>query len=125
MSEPGLKAHPVVHQLAPKCSSLENKPLDSEKPDEMCPACRSEAVYRYGLTPLGKQRFQCLVCGRQFTKHTKRVEIRHRPLCPVCGRPMHAYRRGAGLLRYRCSAYPKCRTFLKVAAESEPAPATP
>jgi transposase-like protein len=125
MNDAGPKADQVVVKAASQGSSLETAPLESEKPCERCPACQSEAVYRYGLTQHGSQRYICLICGRQFTKHKKRAEVLHRPLCPVCGSRMHAYRREASLVRYRCSAYPACRTYLKVPAESEPDPPAP
>jgi transposase-like protein len=80
----------------------------------MCPACHSEAFYRYGRTRQGKQRFRCLICGRQFTTDRKRTEIHDRPSCPVCESGMHAYKREHDGIRFRCSAYPQCRTFLKV-----------
>ncbi|MCU0589682.1 MAG: hypothetical protein MUF52_16225 [Syntrophobacteraceae bacterium] len=79
----------------------------------MCPACHSEAFYRYGRTRQGKQRFLCLLCGRQFTVDRKRIEVHDRPACPACGSPMHAYKREHDGIRFRCSEYPLCRTFLK------------
>jgi len=76
-----------------------------------CPECNSGAVYRYGKARTGKQRFLCIVCRRQFTYGARRVEIKDKPLCPECGEIMSIYRRDDGLIRFRCSAYPACRTF--------------
>jgi transposase-like protein len=97
-------------------------PPDPEDPDVTCPVCGSGAIYRYGRTRQGRQRFQCIVCGRQFSMHEKRTEIRNRPYCPVCGSPMHAYKREATAVRFRCSKYPKCRTFTKVTSERKSDP---
>jgi transposase-like protein len=78
-----------------------------------CPACNSEALYKYGKTKAGKQRFLCLICHRQFTVGNRRVEVKARPDCPACGEPMHLYKREGRTLKYRCSQYPDCRTFTK------------
>jgi transposase-like protein len=78
-----------------------------------CPVCDSEALYRYGKTKIGKQRFLCLICHRQFTFGNRRTEVKVRPTCPLCGEPMHLYKKESNALRYRCSRYPKCRTFTK------------
>ncbi len=91
--------------------------LTPEVRDIECPACRSEAFYRYGRTRQGKQRFRCLVCGRQFTMDRKRIEVHDRPSCPACHCGMHAYKREVDGIRFRCSMYPKCRTFLKILDE--------
>ncbi|HAM53467.1 MAG TPA: hypothetical protein DCP92_23265 [Nitrospiraceae bacterium] len=32
-----------------------------------CPWCESEALYKYGKAWTGKQRFLCMMCGKQFT----------------------------------------------------------
>lgn len=87
--------------------------LDSEQFIGHCPRCDSEAHYRFGKTVAGKQRFLCLTCGRQFTD-IPRVEIRKRPECQVCGRKMHVYRKDKELVRFRCSGYPFCKSFLKI-----------
>lgn len=47
----------------------------------------------------------------------KRMEVHDRPNCPVCHCGMHAYKREQDGVRFRCSAYPRCRTFLKVLDE--------
>jgi len=80
-----------------------------------CPGCHSKAAYRYGKTRQGKQRYVCLMCGRQFTPEKHRCEITDRPVCPICGRKMHCYRRYAGTLRFRCAGYPDCREYKKIA----------
>jgi ssDNA-binding Zn-finger/Zn-ribbon topoisomerase 1 len=79
-----------------------------------CPHCQSEAVYRYGRTWNKKQRFLCLICNRQFILEPERVSLRDKPLCPVCGKPMHIYRRYPRLIRFRCAGYPECRHYLKM-----------
>lgn len=78
-----------------------------------CPACGVESCYRYGHTAHGKQRLLCLVCGRQFTLDPSHVPGVGHPACPRCGRAMHLYKRENGVLRFRCSRYPECRTYLK------------
>jgi len=78
-----------------------------------CPSCHSEAVYKYGRTGAGKQRFLCLMCKRQFASGTKREEVQDRPICPECGKSMHLYMRNGSIIRFRCSDYPVCRTFKK------------
>jgi uncharacterized protein YbaR (Trm112 family) len=84
-----------------------------------CPECRSEAVYRYGKTKAGKQRFLCLLCGRQFSFGSQKSDMKRRPACPVCKSPMHVYRREIGAVRLRCSRYPNCKTFLKIEIEEQ------
>ncbi len=85
----------------------------AEKLSEIrCPSCDSDAVYKYGKAWTGRQRYLCLMCARQFTFGEK-IEIQHKPHCPVCGKRMHLYRKEDNILRFRCSVYPKCRTFSK------------
>ncbi|NTU48427.1 MAG: IS1 family transposase [Syntrophobacteraceae bacterium] len=84
-----------------------------------CPQCQSEAVYRYGKTKNGKQRFICIVCRRQFSLDSPRSQIIAKPVCPECGNPMHVYMRDLGVTRFRCSQYPACRTYLKMKNEPE------
>jgi len=80
-----------------------------------CPDCGSEALYRYGKVREGYQRVRCILCGRQFIPgHVRTNIIDNRPLCPACGKSMHLYRRELSGLRFRCSAYPDCRIYLKV-----------
>jgi len=84
-----------------------------------CPRCRSDAIYRYGKTANGKRRYLCQVCRRQFSlKRPDRLRVQERPACPVCGKPMHIYMRHGGTIRFRCSDYPSCRTFLKMEWEA-------
>src|SRR5271169_171650 len=82
-----------------------------------CPHCNLDAVYKYGRTWQGKQRFLCLICGRQFSAGTARFEVKNRPECPVCGRMMHLYKREVKISRFRCSGYPACKTFTKINVE--------
>lgn len=78
-----------------------------------CPACDSNAVYRDGRSRTGKQRYLCLLCGMQFVNN-HRTRIKKRPLCAACGSSMHLYRHEPMFLRFRCSRYPDCRTYMKV-----------
>ena len=79
-----------------------------------CPACSSEAVYRYGHIHTGKQRLRCVMCGRQFVLSEKASPPASRPVCPSCGALMHLYRHDKKVLRFRCSGYPECRTYTSV-----------
>jgi DNA-directed RNA polymerase subunit RPC12/RpoP len=79
-----------------------------------CPACDSEAVYKYGKTRQGKQRFLCLNCNRQFVLKSAKMRMKNSPRCPACGKKMHVYMHEADGTRFRCSDYPLCRTFIKV-----------
>jgi transposase-like protein len=84
-----------------------------------CPFCRAEAIYKYGKTRTGKQRYLCVMCGRQFILGVKRFGMEDRPGCPVCGRSMHVYKREYNIIRFRCSHYPECRTFTKISIKKE------
>lgn len=84
-----------------------------------CPSCRSSACYKYGTAWTGKKRFLCLICGRQFTFGSKRIETKAKSRCPACGKLMHVYKREVEMIRFRCSAYPACRTFKKVPNEED------
>ena len=79
-----------------------------------CPACRSEAVYRYGRAKNGKQRIKCIICGRQFIPGHERYELNNRPICPLCGSSMHLYMHTKEMVRFRCSEYPVCRSYHKI-----------
>jgi transposase-like protein len=84
-----------------------------------CPTCESDALYRYGFSKGGRQRFLCLLCGRQFVPHAPAtVPLRGRPACPLCGSATHIYRREPECIRLRCSLYPGCRGYHKVALPS-------
>ena len=85
-----------------------------------CPRCRSDAYYRYGKTASGRPRFLCKVCNRQFSIKLKAFSEEARPCCPVCSKTMHVYMRFADGIRFRCSDYPRCRTFLKWTQEGNP-----
>ncbi len=76
-----------------------------------CPLCNLEAVYRYGKTKTGKQRFVCLMCGRQFSYGAKKQEVQGKPKCHKCGDTMHLYKIEDETIRFRCSNYPECKTF--------------
>jgi transposase-like protein len=78
-----------------------------------CPRCRADAYYRYGKTASGNPRFLCKVCNRQFSIARRKLSEDARPRCPACRKSMHIYMRFGNGLRFRCSDYPRCRTFLK------------
>ncbi len=84
-----------------------------------CPVCNSDAIYKYGRTKIGKQRFRCLICGRQFSYGTKRRELQEKPICPECGKSMHIYKIEGEAIRFRCAGYPVCKTFIKIQIKKE------
>lgn len=94
-------------------------PKTPELADAVCPDCGSDALYKYGKSKAGKQRYLCLMCKRQFTHGAQRTPMKGKPLCPECGGMMHLYKREAKHIRFRCSAYPECRTFVKVAIATQ------
>lgn len=78
-----------------------------------CPECLSEATYKYGTISGGKQRYICLLCERQFVANPEKKQYKNKPRCPECGKPMHSYMKGPDHIRFRCSDYPRCKTYLK------------
>jgi transposase-like protein len=82
-----------------------------------CPICNSDVLYKYGKTLEGKQRYQCLLCGRQFVMESARKNIENRPTCPKCGARMHLYMKVNDSLRFRCASYPECKTYMKINTE--------
>ena len=93
--------------------SCMNKRFAGLRSNPFCPECRSDALYRYGKDHVGRQRVMCIVCGRQFVPGHTRLLVNNRPVCPQCGENMHLYRREDSGLRFRCSAYPGCRSYIK------------
>lgn len=88
---------------------------DDEDTQVECPECRSPAVYRYGKSR-SRQRYLCVMCGRQFIPGRLRHHPRTRPDCPRCGAKMHLFKRkGEDCSVFRCSRYPDCRTYVRVA----------
>jgi len=79
-----------------------------------CPGCGSQALNKYGRIKTGKQRYLCLVCGRQFVLPSAKEAVPFRPDCPNCGKPMVVYARGPGFIRFRCAEYPECKTYRKI-----------
>jgi predicted RNA-binding Zn-ribbon protein involved in translation (DUF1610 family) len=75
-----------------------------------CPRCASDAVYRNGIARTGGLRYRCLSCGRQFTA-SNRMRTQARPFCPACNSPMYHYKTLADITQFRCSHYPRCRTY--------------
>ena len=90
-----------------------NTVQEKTKADIPCPTCNSEVVYRYGQAWTGKQRFICVICGKQFTDGSKVSGVTGKPKCPVCGKSMHIYKIEGDLIRFRCSGYPACKNFRK------------
>jgi len=84
-----------------------------------CPKCGSQAYYRYGHSRNGKQRYICIICDRQFIPNAERMQMKHKPVCPECGRMMYLYKRELDALRFRCSRYPECRTYAKESIREE------
>lgn len=84
-----------------------------------CPFCDSSALYKYGKTKSGKQRFQCLICNRQFSIGATKQEVQGKPNCPNCGKQMHLYKIEGKIIRFRCSDYPVCKTFKKFKLEED------
>jgi transposase-like protein len=78
-----------------------------------CPSCEASAVYKYGKVRTGKQRYLCLICGMQFTSGRKKPVLKGTPVCPACGKSMNVFKLEGEVLRFRCSAYPECKTFRK------------
>jgi len=87
-----------------------------------CPQCGASAYNRYGKAPNGRQRYICLVCGRQFVNKDRHTAGDQHPSCPACGGRMHVYMRSARTIRYRCALYPKCKTFVKRNTEEKTTP---
>jgi len=81
----------------------------------ICPDCGSDAICRYGKTSDKKQRYLCFNCDRQFTAWSDKGG--KNPFCPVCHRRMHVYMKHEDHIRYRCSHYPECDTYVKTALE--------
>ena len=78
-----------------------------------CPQCGGRAVYRYGKYH-DLQKYACIHCGRQFVPGHERILLEPRPFCKQCGKKMHLYKETDQYIQFRCSAYPQCRTFLKI-----------
>jgi transposase-like protein len=85
----------------------------------VCPNCGSEAIYRYGRVASGKQRYICIICRKQFSPAARRPEPRNKRVCPECGAIMHVYMKTDETVRYRCSNYPECKTYIKDNSEKE------
>jgi len=93
------------------------KAAGTEDETPQCPQCETSALNRYGRIRSGKQRYLCLVCGRQLVYPTTRRALPvSRPHCPECEKPMHIYARGAVNIRFRCSGYPNCRKYVHMQA---------
>lgn len=106
-----------MQQLAMKLPEPPSPPLETEAP--VCPRCGSDALNKNGRIASGKQRYRCLVCERQFVHPANRKPLALRPTCPVCGKTMHVYAREKETVRFRCAAYPSCRTYTKVTIRGE------
>lgn len=93
--------------------------VTSKNREIYCPFCSAGAVYRYGRIKTGKQRYLCMMCGRQFLPGVERLGIKNRPFCYECGRLMHLYKKENGFLRFRCSCYPQCKSYTKIKMKKE------
>jgi transposase-like protein len=93
---------------------------NTDNGDIKCPTCNSDALYRYGRSRKGRQRFLCLLCGRQFVPGAERKEAKIKCYCDECGKKMHVYKREKNFLRFRCSGYPECRVFKKIEIKEVP-----
>ena len=93
-------------------------PSIAEEEEVKCHACDSEAVYKYGKAWTGKQRFQCLMCGKQFTLAQKNSRYRVNRSA-LNAESMHLYRIEGEVIRFRCSGYPECKTFKKFRIKEE------
>jgi len=78
-----------------------------------CPSCETYALYKNGKAWTGKQRFLCLMCGKQFTYSASRATVKGKPVCPECGKHMNIYMLEGDIVRFRCSGYPECKTYKK------------
>ncbi len=78
----------------------------------LCPMCKSDAVYKYGKTKTGKQRYLCMLCNKQFTLNGKQNSHEYIS-CELCGNKMYVYMRDNDkkIIRFRCSNYPKCKNY--------------
>ncbi|MCX7988297.1 MAG: hypothetical protein N2647_02515 [Thermodesulfovibrio sp.] len=81
--------------------------------DIFCPHCGTDAIYKYGKTNTGKQRYMCLICKKQFTENSIE-KIKSEVICELCGNKMYLYMKdeNKGLIRFRCSQYPKCKNYI-------------
>jgi len=93
--------------------------LETRVPETRCPSCDSEALYKYGKLRSGKQRFLCLMCGKQYTRDPKKIIAQGKPICQECGKTMHLYKIEGDVIRFRCSGYPGCKTFKKFRMKEE------
>lgn len=78
-----------------------------------CPSCNTDTAYKYGRAWTGRQRFLCLMCGKQFTDGSRVSLIKGKPKCSRCGKVMNIYKIEGEVIRFRCSGYPDCKTFKK------------
>ena len=97
----------------------ETTPPPNVETGSVCPVCGSDALYHYGKTRHGKPRLRCLVCGRQFAANAAEQEKKDidRPVCSTCGHRMHVYKQEGSTVRFRCSEYPRCKTYCKITRE--------
>jgi transposase-like protein len=115
-----------IHTQDSKCKWVEEMNLAAidtsaaSKAAPKCPNCGETALNRYGRIKSGKQRYICLVCGRQFVVPRSHVSMSiDRPVCANCGQSMHIYARESYKVRFRCSRYPECKTYVTVLIEDQ------
>ena len=98
-----------------ECESIKSTARSRMTEDTInCPACDSDAYYRYGRAKNGKRRHLCLACGRQYIIKKSRKEVSNRPNCPICQEPMNVYQRHGIFTRFRCKNYPACRNYVRI-----------
>lgn len=53
-----------------------------------------------------------MLCKKQFTVLSY-MKTHNNPICDICGCKMYVYMRddSKGIIRYRCSDYPKCKKY--------------
>ena len=57
-----------------------------------------------------------MMCVRQFVQGNGREVVNDRPRCPRCAKPMYQYKKEPGIIRFRCSCYPTCKSYAKILA---------
>lgn len=94
---------------------------DDIKKKIRCPRCNSEAIYRYGKSKSGKERYLCILCKRQFILKSEEKEMVKTQMCELCGGKMYVYMRDEtrNIMRFRCSKYPLCKNYIVLKIKKE------
>lgn len=93
--------------------SVQDVEMNKREEHLTCPACGSTALYRFGFSPAGRQKYLCLICSRQFVLNPGRMQYPNKPICRACGSVMYLYKNNEGGISFRCSGYPVCRNYRK------------